>query len=195
MVISFIIIRYLTQDLTNNFQVLITTATLAWGVNFPAHLVVIKGTEYFDGKTKRYVDMPITDVLQMIGRAGRPQFDNSGVAVVLVHNLKKSFYKNFLHQPFPVESSLLAVLPDHINAEIVAGTIKNKQEFLDYLTWTYFFRRLMKNPKYYNLDVLNPLAINEYLSSLVNKTLKVLIDSQCVDFDEVHKIILLTFLF
>lgn len=54
-------------------QILICTATLAWGVNFPAHLVVIKGTEYYDGKQKRYVDMPITDVLQMMGRAGRPQ--------------------------------------------------------------------------------------------------------------------------
>jgi len=41
-------------------QVLIATSTLAWGVNFPAHLVVVKGTEYFDGKTKRYVDYPIT---------------------------------------------------------------------------------------------------------------------------------------
>jgi activating signal cointegrator complex subunit 3 len=39
---------------------------LAWGVNFPAHLVVIKGTEYFDGKLGRYVDFPITDVLQVI---------------------------------------------------------------------------------------------------------------------------------
>ncbi len=51
-------------------QVLIATATVAWGVNFPAHLVVVKGTEFYDGKQKRYVDMPITDVLQMIGRAG-----------------------------------------------------------------------------------------------------------------------------
>ncbi|XP_076382118.1 activating signal cointegrator 1 complex subunit obelus [Megalopta genalis] len=168
----------------NRIQVLIATATLAWGVNFPAHLVVIKGTEYFDGKVKRYVDMPITDVLQMMGRAGRPQFDNSGVAVVLVHDLKKNFYKNFLHEPFPVESSLLAVLPDHINAEIVAGTIKNKQEFLDYLTWTYFFRRLIKNPVYYNLSTLEPHTINEYLSSLVDRTIKVLMDSHCIDFDE-----------
>ncbi|XP_003701996.2 activating signal cointegrator 1 complex subunit obelus [Megachile rotundata] len=173
----------------NRIQVLITTATLAWGVNFPAHLVVIKGTEYYDGKTKRYVDMPITDVLQMMGRAGRPQFDNSGVAVVLVHNLKKSFYKNFLHEPFPVESSLLAVLPDHINAEIVAGTIKNKQELLDYFTWTYFFRRLLKNPQYYKLNDLNPNTINQYLSSLVNSTLKVLMDSQCTDFDEENQML------
>ncbi|KZC07318.1 Activating signal cointegrator 1 complex subunit 3 [Dufourea novaeangliae] len=173
----------------NKIQVLITTATLAWGVNFPAHLVVIKGTEYYDGKTKRYVDMPITDVLQMMGRAGRPQFDNSGVAVVLVHDLKKNFYKNFLHEPFPVESSLLAVLPDHINAEIVAGTIKNKQEFLDYLTWTYFFRRLMKNPKYYDLHALEPHTINEYLSSLVDNTIQVLMESHCIDFDESEQII------
>ena len=42
------------------FQVLIATSTLAWGVNFPAHLVVIKGTEYYDGKTRRYVDFAIT---------------------------------------------------------------------------------------------------------------------------------------
>lgn len=169
----------------NKIQVLIATATLAWGVNFPAHLVVVKGTEFYDGKVKRYVDMPITDVLQMMGRAGRPQFDDSGVAVVLVHDIKKNFYKKFLYDPFPVESSLLEVLPDHVNAEIVAGTIKNKQEFLDYLTWTYFFRRLMKNPRYYDLDALETENINWYLSRLVEGTLKVLTDSHCTLFDEV----------
>ena len=66
----------------------------------------------------RYVDMPITDVLQMMGRAGRPQFDDHGVACVFVHDVKKHFYKKFLYEPFPVESSLLGVLPDHLNAEI-----------------------------------------------------------------------------
>jgi activating signal cointegrator complex subunit 3 len=63
-------------------QVLVCTSTLAWGVNFPAHLVVIKGTEYFDGKTGRYVDFAVTDILQMMGRAGRPQFDTQ-VGMVL----------------------------------------------------------------------------------------------------------------
>ncbi|KAH0622176.1 hypothetical protein JD844_024256 [Phrynosoma platyrhinos] len=86
-------------------QVLIATSTLAWGVNFPAHLVIVKGTEFYDGKTRRYVDYPITDVLQMMGRAGRPQFDDQGKAVILVHDIKKDFYKKFLYEPFPVESS------------------------------------------------------------------------------------------
>eukprot|EP01100_Stratorugosa_tubuloviscum_P015682 TRINITY_DN921_c0_g1_i6.p2 TRINITY_DN921_c0_g1~~TRINITY_DN921_c0_g1_i6.p2 ORF type:complete len:174 (+),score=60.72 TRINITY_DN921_c0_g1_i6:1927-2448(+) len=70
-------------------QILISTSTLAWGVNLSAHLVVIKGTEFYDAKSKQYVDFPITDALQMMGRVGRPQFDNSGVAVILVQEAKK----------------------------------------------------------------------------------------------------------
>ncbi len=122
-------------------MVLVCTSTLAWGVNFPAHLVVVKGTEYYDAKTRRYVDFPITDVLQMMGRAGRPQFDRegkvgpargcggrgadllarrAGQACVLVHEPKKNFYLKFLHHPFPVESSLHK--EDHLqnafNAEV-----------------------------------------------------------------------------
>lgn len=33
-------------------QLLVATSTLAWGVNTPAHLVVIKGTEYFDAPSR-----------------------------------------------------------------------------------------------------------------------------------------------
>jgi replicative superfamily II helicase len=64
--------RKLSEELfiQGKIQILIATSTLAWGVNFPAHLVVIKGTEFYDAKQKCYVDFPITDVLQMMGRAG-----------------------------------------------------------------------------------------------------------------------------
>ncbi|KAK9503226.1 hypothetical protein O3M35_011843 [Rhynocoris fuscipes] len=178
--------RKTVEELFTNqkIQVLIATATLAWGVNLPAHLVIVKGTEYYDGKTKRYVDMPITDVLQMMGRAGRPQFDNQGVSVILVHDVKKNFYRKFLYEPFPVESNLLDVLPDHLNAEVVAGTVKTKQEAMDYLTWTYFFRRLLKNPTYYGLESLESSDINQYLSTLVDKTLLTLYYAGCVVLEE-----------
>ncbi|CAN9514188.1 unnamed protein product [Ophioblennius macclurei] len=165
-------------------QVLIATSTLAWGVNFPAHLVIVKGTEYYDGKSRRYVDYPITDVLQMMGRAGRPQFDDQGKAVILVHDIKKDFYKKFLYEPFPVESSLLSVLSDHLNAEISAGTISSKQDAMDYITWTYFFRRLVMNPSYYSLEDIRPESINKYLSGLVEKSLRDLECSYCIEIQE-----------
>ncbi|XP_056674600.1 activating signal cointegrator 1 complex subunit 3 [Monodelphis domestica] len=165
-------------------QVLIATSTLAWGVNFPAHLVIVKGTEYYDGKTRRYVDFPITDVLQMMGRAGRPQFDDQGKAVILVHDIKKDFYKKFLYEPFPVESSLLDVLSDHLNAEIAAGTITSKQDAMDYITWTYFFRRLIMNPSYYNLDDVSHESMNKFLSNLVEKALIELEHSYCIEIGE-----------
>ncbi|XP_023618051.1 activating signal cointegrator 1 complex subunit 3 isoform X3 [Myotis lucifugus] len=165
-------------------QVLIATSTLAWGVNFPAHLVIIKGTEYYDGKTRRYVDFPITDVLQMMGRAGRPQFDDQGKAVILVHDIKKDFYKKFLYEPFPVESSLLGVLSDHLNAEIAGGTITSKQDAMDYITWTYFFRRLIMNPSYYNLSDVSHDSVNKFLSFLIEKSLVELERSYCIEIGE-----------
>jgi hypothetical protein len=113
--------------------------------------VIIKGTEYFDGKQSRYVDMPVTDVLQMMGRAGRPQFDDSGAACIFVHEPKKTFYKRFLHDPFPVESSLHLQLHDHLNAEIATGSLHTLRDCIEYLSWTYYFRRLLVNPTYYGL--------------------------------------------
>ncbi len=88
-----------------------------------------------------------SDVLQMMGRAGRPQFDNEGKAVVMVQDTKKAFYKRFLYEPFPVESCLLQVLPDYLNAEIATGSITGMQSAMECVTWTFFFRRLMMNPK------------------------------------------------
>ncbi|XP_052868650.1 activating signal cointegrator 1 complex subunit 3 [Anopheles cruzii] len=178
--------------LNRKIQILVATATLAWGVNLPAHLVIIKGTEYYDGKLKRYVDMPITDVLQMMGRAGRPQFGNEGIACVYVQDVKKNFYKKFLYDPFPVESCLLAVLPDHVNAEIVAGTLRSKQAVLDYMTWTYLFRRLLRNPTYYGLETTEERQVNYFLSELIETVIGKLVQAGCVLVEEDNRSLMST---
>ncbi|KAK4651406.1 putative steryl acetyl hydrolase mug81 [Podospora pseudocomata] len=175
--------------LNNKIQILIATSTLAWGVNLPAHLVVVKGTQFYDAKIEAYKDMDLTDVLQMLGRAGRPQFDSSGVARIFTQDSKKDFYKHFLHTGFPVESSLHTVLDNHLCAEICAETIITKQDALDYLTWTFFFRRLHKNPSYYGLEIsaeehntttAQQLA-NEFIISMVDSSLHELTVSKCVE--------------
>lgn len=174
--------RRIVEDLFYNssIQVLVATSTLAWGVNFPAHLVVIKGTEYYDPKLKSYVDMPITDILQMIGRAGRPQYDDCAVACLFVSQDKKNFYKKFLYEPFPLESTLHKMLHDHLNAEIAAGTLLSKQSCIEYITWTYFFRRLLKNPSYYGLKSIDAGILNEFLNKIVDTVLNDLAESKCI---------------
>ena len=135
------------------------------------------------------MDFPITDVLQMMGRAGRPQFDDQGKAVILVHDIKKDFYKKFLYEPFPVESSLLGVLSDHLNAEIAGGTITSKQDAMDYITWTYFFRRLIMNPSYYSLGDVSQDSINKFLSHLIGQSLVELELSHCIEVGEDNRTI------
>ncbi|GIQ80202.1 hypothetical protein KIPB_000961 [Kipferlia bialata] len=60
--------------LSQRIKLVIATSTLAWGVNMPSYCVIVKGCQYFDGATKRYTNYSVTDIMQMIGRAGRPQF-------------------------------------------------------------------------------------------------------------------------
>ena len=182
--------RQLAEELfaNNKIQILVATSTLAWGVNLPAHLVVVKGTQFYDAKIEGYKDMDLTDVLQMLGRAGRPQFDTSGIARIFTQDAKKDFYKHFLHTGFPVESSLHNVLDNHLGAEASAGTILTKQDALDYLTWTFFFRRLHKNPSYYGLEISSEdhntieaqRLANDYMVTLVDKSLEALAESQCI---------------
>ena len=127
-------------------RVLVATATLACCVNLPAHFVIVKGTEYFDGKMSRYVDYPLTDALQMIGRAGRPGFDTSGVALVMIAEDTKNYYRKFLYSPFPVESCLYEKMCENLNAEISIGTINSTIDAVGYLTWTFYVRRVKANP-------------------------------------------------
>jgi activating signal cointegrator complex subunit 3 len=91
-----------------------------------------------------------------------------------------------------VESSLLNVLSDHLNAEIVSGTISTKQEALDYLTWTYFFRRLLVNPSYYNMEPLpndtnEQTTLNTYLSAIVQRSLDELTRATCIFLNDIDQ--------
>lgn len=64
-----------------------------------------------------------------------------------------------------------AQLAEHFNAEVVGGTIGSRQDAVDYLTWTFFYRRLLQNPSYYGLELTDEEDVNSFLSGLVEETL------------------------
>ncbi|KAJ3102694.1 DEIH-box ATPase [Phlyctochytrium bullatum] len=161
-------------------QVVVASRETCWSIPIVAHLVVIMGTQHFLGKEHRYTDYMITDVLQMMGRATRPRHDDSGKCVLMCQAVKKEFFKKFLYEALPVESHLDHYLHDHFNAEVVTKTIQNKQDAVDYLTWTFFYRRLTLNPNYYGLQGVTPRHISDHLSEMVETTLEELAQSKCI---------------
>ncbi|KAL3312680.1 activating signal cointegrator 1 complex subunit [Cichlidogyrus casuarinus] len=145
--------RDLVEQLFSSGQirVLICTATLAWGVNLPAHAVVIKGTRVYDADKSDFVDLDILDVLQIFGRAGRPQFDSLGLATIITTKEKLGHYLSLITLQNPIESTLLKNLHDHLNAEIALATVSNMDEAVTWLSYTYLFIRLRMNPSHYGI--------------------------------------------
>ena len=146
--------RKLTENMFNDgaIKVLCCTATLAWGINLPAHTVVVKGTDIYNPEKGKMVDLSILDVQQIFGRAGRPQYDNSGEANLITNHQALNRYLDKLIRAVPIESSFIKQLADHLNAEIVGGTVTNLQEAATWLSYTYLYVRMLKNPLAYGIN-------------------------------------------
>ena len=147
--------RTLVEDLfaDGHIQVLVSTATLAWGVNLPAHTVIIKGTQVYSPEKGTWGELSMMDVMQMLGRAGRPQFmgraDEQGEGIIITTHSELQYYLSLLNQQLPIESQYIGKLADNLNAEIVLGTVQNAREAVNWIGYTYLYVRMLRNPSLY----------------------------------------------
>lgn len=162
--------RTLVEQLFMKGQILYlcTTSTLSQGVNLPAYLVIIKGTKHFTDSSLEEYDS--TQILQMQGRAGRPQFEKEGMCIIMTEKENVKKYEKMINQSDPIESSLLDNLEEHLNAEIALGFINNEEDVLRWLMSTFLYIRMQKNPYHYKLN--NASNVTNFLTKLSIKHLK-----------------------
>ncbi|KAK7020512.1 putative ATP dependent RNA helicase [Favolaschia claudopus] len=166
-------------------QVLVASKDTAWSLPVASYMVIIMGVQSYEGREHRYVDYPVMDVLQMMGRACRPTEDDRSRCVLMCQQTRKEFYKKFLAEGLPIESHLSThFLHDYFLAEIAVKTIENKQDAMDILTWTYFYRRMTQNPNYYNLHNVSHQHLSDHLSELVENTLVDLVNSKSIAIED-----------
>lgn len=146
--------RTLVEDLfaDKHIQVLVSTATLAWGVNLPCHTVIIKGTQIYSPEKGKWVELSPLDILQMMGRAGRYGLDSEGEGIILTNHSELQYYLSLMNQQLPIESHMIKKMPDLLNAEIVLGTIQTIKDAASWLGYSYLFVRMLQNPSLYGID-------------------------------------------
>ena len=122
----------------------------------------------------------------MLGRAGRPQFDTEGEGIIITNHSELQYYLSLMNLQLPVESQMIKSLPNHLNAEIVLGSITTVDEAVEWLSYTYLYIRMKKNPQLYGI---NPLLVDDdpdlvkRRKDLVHTAASLLEKSQLVRYD------------
>ncbi|WP_311172940.1 DEAD/DEAH box helicase [Halobellus ordinarius] len=123
-----------------NLAVICATPTLAAGVNVPARRVVVRDLERYTGE--EMAELPVLEVHQMCGRAGRPHLDPYGEAILVgdertADDLRERYVEA---GPEAVESQLTAreALRTHVLSVVASGFADSKAGVLELLDATFF---------------------------------------------------------
>lgn len=172
--------------LQGNINVICCTSTLAVGVNLPCYLVILKGTvSYSDSGLREYSDL---EVMQMVGRAGRPQFETSACAVILTQQAKVTIYEQMVSGQNQLESCLHEHLIEHLNAEISLGTVYDLSSAKRWLQGTFLFQRLQQNPSYYRFrEDVDSHIDDDIIGHLCEKDIKMLSDTSLISTEGLFK--------
>ena len=115
------------------------TPTLAAGVNVPARRVVVRDQQRYTGSGTEW--LPVLEIHQMCGRAGRPHLDPYGEAILVDTDDPEALAERYLGaDPEAVESKLAseAALRTHVLSIIASGFAETEAGILDLLAATFY---------------------------------------------------------
>jgi helicase len=112
-------------------DVIVATSTLEMGLNLPASQVVIYDNQVFDNGVFR--PLPVVNVWQRVGRAGRPGLDSQGEAVIICPSWDQSAAAYERGQFEPVLSRLTdrPALAEQIVVEVASGLARTEGQLVD----------------------------------------------------------------
>ena len=124
-------------------------SNLAWGVNLPAHMVIIKGTQVYNADRGGLCDLSMLDVMQIFGRAGRPQL-TLGEAVMITTNDALPRYLGMLR--YKLQWNTVHWAPcESFERRNCVGTMTNMREAVTWMSYTFCFVRMLRNPLAYGV--------------------------------------------
>ena len=131
----------------------------AWilGDDIKADIVIIQECQTYNAIEKKHQVISISNMIKMLSFAvsneihPRTGVRNKARAAILCHSPLKDYFAKYLSEPLPIESCLPHHLHEHLISEVASNEIQNIQESIDWITWTFMYRRLPKNPNYYEI--------------------------------------------
>ncbi|MBI4167365.1 MAG: DEAD/DEAH box helicase [Candidatus Aenigmarchaeota archaeon] len=126
----------------NLIKAIVATPTLAMGVNLPAYRVLIRDAKRYYALTG-YSYIPVLDYQQMTGRAGRPQYDTHGEAILIAKTFEEAedlAERYIMGETEEIYSKLASepVLRVHILALIATETCNSLQSVYDFFSRTFY---------------------------------------------------------
>lgn len=112
----------------------------SFGVNLPAWRVIIRDVKRYSNYGMQY--LPVLEVAQMMGRAGRPKYDTEGEAILVAKSEREAFdlkerYIEGETEPIYSKLSVEPVLRMHVLALIASG-IEKKSRLEEFFSETFF---------------------------------------------------------
>ena len=75
----------------------------------------------------------------------------AGEGIIITQHAKLAHYLQMLTASLPIESQFVSRLSDHLGAEIALGTVTSVREAVQWLSYTYLYVRMMRNPLAYGI--------------------------------------------
>jgi len=121
---------------------IVATPTLANGINLPARRVIIRDLNRFDVNFG-LSPIPVLEIKQMCGRAGRPKYDKYGEAILFakdIDEIDEVIEQYFLSEPEAIESKLGSepALRMHVLASVATGHVNTEDDLFAFFNRTFF---------------------------------------------------------